>query len=422
MGAAVKIGPVRRERRHGLPAVCADVLWEEAGTSPAEIVFSFDDEEGAEPSDGADAFLIGLFLPALRGGERRIRVEGEVSPRLRDGLRKAAGVLERWYGDGWAMPSIEAAGGFRARTAAQGAAGAFVSGGLDSLFLVKSHRERFSRSRPDALRLGILIDGLAMVADAATAAKISASSRAAAAAIATASGLPLTIVSTNLLGHHGDFEFFSRKSHGSMLAAVAQLHAGRIGSAWVAASDDVSTGLGPWGSHPALDPLFGTEAVAMIHDGTGYARAEKARLLARAPEARDHLFVCFEPPAGGSSNCGSCEKCLRTMLELLAGGGLAHSRVFPRDVDPASILALPGVPSFRALSYYWAPLVEPLRHAGRADLADAVERRLEMDRRAKSWHADRGWKGRLRRLDRALLGGLLLSWRRSRARSGEPRP
>jgi len=413
----MKIGPVRRERRHGLPAVCAAVAWEESGSPPSEIVFTFDDEEGAEPSDGADAFLAGLFLPALRAGERRVRVEGDVSPRLRDGLREAAAVLERWYGDGWTAPPVEAAGGFRARPAAKGA-GAFVSGGLDSLFLVQSHRERFSRSRPDALRLGITIDGLAMVTDPATAAKVSASSRRAAAGIAAAAGLPLTIVSTNLLGHHGDFEFFARRSHGSVLAAVAQLQAGRVGSAWVAASDDVSSGLGPWGSHPLLDPLFGTEAVAMIHDGTGFSRAEKARLLAGAPEARDHLFVCFEPTDGGNPNCGRCEKCLRTMLELLAGGGLARSRVFPRDVDPASILALPAVPAFRALSYYWAPLVEPLRRAGRGDLADAVVRRLEEERRGRAWHADLGWKGRLRRLDRALLGGRILAWRRSMARSG----
>ena len=51
--------------------------------------------------------------------------------------RVAAGVLERWYGDGWTMPVLEAAGGFRARTAAPGAA-AFVSGvealGLGILF------------------------------------------------------------------------------------------------------------------------------------------------------------------------------------------------------------------------------------------------------------------------------------------------
>jgi len=182
-------------------------------------------------------------------------------------------------------------------------------------------------------------------------------------------------------------------------------------------SNDVSSGIGPWGSHPLLDPLLGTESVALIHDGIGRSRAEKALLLPGSPEARDHLFVCFDPPERGVANCGRCEKCLRTMLELLIGGGLEGSRTFPRDVDAAAILAVPDVPAFRALRYYWEPLVEPLRRAGRADLADAVDRRLKRERRSRDWHEGRGWKGRLRRLDRTLLGGRLLAWRRSMART-----
>jgi hypothetical protein len=109
------------------------------------------------------------------------------------------------------------------------------------------------------------------------------------------------------------------------------------------------------------------------------------------------------------------------MLELLAGGGLADSRVFPRDVPPAAILALPAVPAGRALSYYLGPLVEPLRRAGRPDLATAVARRLEEERRDRAWHADTGWKGRLRRLDRVLFGGRLLALRRHAARNATVR-
>lgn len=403
----MKIGAIRRQRRNGRVAVCAPLEWEDSSRPSTEIFFSFDDREGAEPALHGEAFLIGAYLPALRAGERRIRIEGQISPGLRGGLRCAAAVLEGWYGDGGPAPAIEPSGGFRARARAGGAA-VFVSGGLDSLFLLRSHRERFPPSHPAALRRAILIDGLSMAPDAAASARISLSSRAAAGALAAGAGIPLTVVSTNVVTLHEDFEFFARQSHGSVLAAVAQLFAGRVGAVWLAASDDVATGLGPWGSHPLLDPLFGTEAVAFVHDGIEHSRAEKAALLARTPEARDHLFVCFEPGGDGIPNCGRCEKCLRTMLELLAGGGLADSRVFPRDVQPAAILALPDVPAGRALSYYWGPLVEPLRRAARPDLADAVARRLEKERRGRAWHADTGWKGRLRRFDRERLGGALL--------------
>lgn len=412
----MRIGPVRRELRDGRPAVCARVTWEDADRPPDEIFFSFENPEGTAPADGADAFLIGAFLPALRGGERRIRLDEAISPCIGDGLRSAAAVLEGWYGEGRATPRLEPAGGFRAGMPARGS-GLFLSGGLDSLFLLMSHRERFAPHHPGAIGLGIALEAFAMVPDPDAAARISARTRAAAAAVAADARLPLTFVSTNLLELHDDFAFFARQSHGSVLAAVAQLHAGRIGSAWAAASDDVASGLGPWGSHPALDPLFGTEAVAFVHDGIGHTRLEKARFVGSSPAARRHLYVCGEPRGTGDPNCGRCEKCLRTMMELLVTGGLARSEVFPRDVAPAAILDFPDVPAFRALAYYWDPLVDPLRRIGRADLSDAVARRLNDERRNRAWHAGRGWKGRLRRADRALLGGRLMALRRLGARS-----
>ena len=58
-----------------------------------------------------------------------------------------------------------------------------------------------------------------------------------------------------------------------------------------------------------------------------------------------------------------------------------------------------------------------LRGRGRDDLAAAIESKLDESRRLQRWHADAGWKGRLRRLDRRLLGGRLLAARRRLRRS-----
>jgi hypothetical protein len=47
MGAAMKIGAIRRQRRNGRVAVCAPLEWEDSLTaSSTEIFFSFDDGEG----------------------------------------------------------------------------------------------------------------------------------------------------------------------------------------------------------------------------------------------------------------------------------------------------------------------------------------------------------------------------------------
>src|SRR4029078_454714 len=92
------------------------------------------------------------------------------------------------------------------------------------------------------------------------------------------------------------------------------------------ASDDARSGLGPWGSHPLLDPLFGTSALRFVHDGLGASRARKARPTRPTELARRHLFVCDNPnPGDPLPNCGRCEKCLRTMTELLFAGALAES-------------------------------------------------------------------------------------------------
>ena len=57
----------------------------------------------------------------------------------------------------------------------------------------------------------------------------------------------------------------------------------------------------------------------LIHDGARHARFQKVRELASWPTALAALRVCPGNP-GNELNCGVCEKCLRTRLELLAAG------------------------------------------------------------------------------------------------------
>jgi hypothetical protein len=61
---------------------------------------------------------------------------------------------------------------------------------------------------------------------------------------------------------------------------------------------------------------------------------------------------------------------------------------------------------------FWRDLTEALETAGRPDLARATSRFLSRARRQRRWEEERGWKGRLRRLDRRYLGGALRRLRR----------
>jgi len=408
----MKIGAVRRETRNGDESVSAKIEWEDADRVPVDLRCSF--RGGDRPSGDPNVFLIATFFPALEAGERRIAVEGAICPLLRDGLRAAAAVIGAWHGANRAVPAIAPSEGFHPGDPTSVAGeGIYLSGGLDSLDLLLSRGAGLPREHPAAVRRAIFAANFTCHPEAAKVAELSARAHRAAAAMASACDLPLTVIEGNLLELHADFAFFSRISHGSVLGAMAQLFSGRLIAVALAASDDARSGLGPWGSHPLLDPLFGTSALRFVHDGIGASRAGKARRTGPTELARRHLFVCDNPnPGDPLPNCGRCEKCLRTMTELLVAGALAESETFPRDVEPERIRELPGVPPFRSLRYYWAPLAAAAQVAGRRDLADAIRTRLDEERRARSWHAERGWKGRLRRLDRRRLGGRLLALRR----------
>jgi len=69
----------------------------------------------------------------------------------------------------------------------------------------------------------------------------------------------------------------------------------------------------PWGSHPLTDPMWSTESTELIHYGAGFRRGEKMMDLCKNKNILDNLQVCWRNP---HSNCGECEKCVRTMTAL----------------------------------------------------------------------------------------------------------
>jgi hypothetical protein len=100
--------------------------------------------------------------------------------------------------------------------------------------------------------------------------------------------------------------------------------------------DDIA----PWGSHPLLDPLWSTEALEFIHDGCEATRIDKAALLSKFDIALQSLQVCFYPHAEGAYNCGLCEKCLRTMINLQVVGALDRCAAFDACLDSKRVAKL----------------------------------------------------------------------------------
>ena len=75
----------------------------------------------------------------------------------------------------------------------------------------------------------------------------------------------------------------------------------------------------PWGQNPCTDYLLSGDGFAIVHDGAAYSRTEKIAAIARDPIATRAIKVCWES-ADLSTNCGVCEKCVRTRLNFKAVG------------------------------------------------------------------------------------------------------
>lgn len=393
----------------------AVVSWEDSARPPIELFFEV---FGRPVEDAADshAFVVAAAVAAIRSGERRISVAGSVCPRLRDGITAAAGLFRAWYGSPHPPPAVEPDAGFIPPRAHAGRrAGVFVSGGIDSSFSVRRNRQELSPAHPLSFRRAIRVLDLTFPFDAPPDRQrhIEARSSRSVAAVAAAADLEVTEVATNAMGIEPEFDTFTRWTHGSMLVAAGLAAGGALTDLTIGASHDVWTGIRSWGSHPLLDPLFGTAAVDVHHDGIETTRLEKTAEIARWPAALEALYVCTGGPFEGNAlNCGTCEKCIRTRIALgLAGIDAPPS--FPAGlVSAADVDALPPIPSSRRLSYYWWELADALRASGQSDLTEAIERMIERQRRADAWSADRGWKGALRRFDRKFLGGSMLNARR----------
>lgn len=400
-----RLGPTSTGRR-----ASARLLWEDSELPSFDAYFESDGDGAGGLRAGADAFLAAAFVPAIRAGEKRIRIEDEaVCPILRDGLRAAAGFLRAWYGPA-TEPEIEAPAGFRAGRP-EGPAALFFSGGADSLHLLRLNRALYPTSHPKAFREALHFLGMAMFEDDPgegprnlAARGLQSSER-----IARSSGLTLRRVRSNVARLSRDNHFWATHTQGAMLASVALGQT--IRSASLAASWDTRR-LMPWGSHPLLDPCYSSSAVEIHHLGVEFTRLEKLRALSDWPEALESLMVCHEAPlADAELNCGRCEKCLRTMVELLVANALDRATAFPvRRVTAEMIDAVE--PAQIRTERFWSDLTGPLEAVGRADLARATRAFLSRARRQRRWEDEKGWKARLRRLDRRYLGGALLQRRR----------
>lgn len=376
----------------------ADVVWEASARPAFELRFDVPVQFGHLLVANPDAFLVAALFPAQHAGEARIVIDSPVCPLLVHNLETAQQWHHQWFG----APLLSIEGALRTSPMAKPeGAGSLLSfsGGADCLHTLRRNRLEVPAGHEASITHGLLIEGFDMR-------RGNTYERALAAAreVAADAGVTLVPVRTNVRDLDLDDEFWDERFHGSALASVAHAFAGSFRIAYIASGIEIES-LWPWGSHPLVDPLYSSVDLRIRHDSAEVPRLEKIRLLAGWPAALANMRVCYRQPQE-SLNCGRCEKCVRTMLELVAVAALDRGGAFPmRDVTPAMLREVRLYLDYHCVR--WAEMVPDLERQGRADLVAEVHDAIARFRRWDKWKHERDWKGRVKRFDRRFTGGLI---------------
>jgi len=219
-------------------------------------------------------------------------------------------------------------------------AGAFLSGGIDSLAMLRANRLDFPLDHPRAIKDCLFVHGFDIGGADGADGEIETFERAVSSLskVVKATQAILIPVSTNIRQLDNDVHFWIYEFHGAALSSIAHALSPRLTSVSIASGFDIPNII-PAATHPLIDPNYSSTALRIRHEGILFSRLEKVGLLADWDVALQNLRVCtMNPP--GLLNCGKCEKCIRSMTELLAVGKLASAGVFPQDDVSEEMLSL----------------------------------------------------------------------------------
>jgi hypothetical protein len=363
----------------------ATVVWEDQNFPDRVVTFEIEDnpfdtgagddraERGDRPS--ADAFLAACFPLAAIHGEARVRIEGHPCPMLIEGLRTVHAWWTSWGGMPTTAPEIETTPRGRGSIpSGPRRAVAFLSGGVDGLHMLMRNRRLYRKDDPAYIREALFIRGF----DIGKRARDPENERYRMVLrrlepVAAETGIRIIPCHTNLRHLPSQPDFWEDRYSGAALAAVG--HAALLGSAllFIGGTYPVNNPV-PWGSHPAVDGLLSSQHVTIVHDGSRFSRLQKVCELASWSTAIGALRVC-SAGIGIEANCGRCEKCLRTRLELLAAG-IEATAAFGPSLTPIELWQDTAACDVGDRAIFYEDLLPALRSRGFGTLCRAIEEKI----------------------------------------------
>lgn len=374
----MKIDNFRKEEKNNRVRAAATVSWENCQRAGYDLFFETDHAFTDSLILNPNAFLLACAIPALHYGEKRVFVDATICAELKTNLRVAVDILKEWYEDLRRFPDFAVeARKIETKPEKPGIrqSAFFFSGGIDSFATLYNNRSVYHPEHPMYIKDGILVYGLEQDDPEKFGYVYDSLSR-----VADAIGINLIPMYSNsyLVFRNEDKEnkwrFWEHEFNGAALAAAAHAFINRISRIYIANTWHISY-LDPWGSHPLLDPYFSSAYLDVKHDGFTQSRYEKTKLVAQQDIALQHLRVCnrFSLYKENSLNCSKCEKCLRTMIALAALDKLHMTDAFSVKYLSAEYAKKYAVPTNDFQVGIYREMIDPLKKAGRHDLATSIQ-------------------------------------------------
>ncbi|NEN94311.1 MAG: hypothetical protein F6K50_01810 [Moorea sp. SIO3I7] len=288
-----------------------------------EIYFEYPQRFADFVTESADAFVPALLLPAMEKGEN-LEIKPLMSAKLFRNLPTIQDIFHQWYPSQLKKVLVTAESPTNYDQKSLSKVGAFFSLGVDSFYTFIKHTKTPSD-------FGIPLSHLIYMKGIERPLRIYKHGQekkviSRIMEVAHAASIDCIVGETNIRNH---FNLqWGPYYHGAGLASVSLSLSAGLESVLIPSTDSYKD-VFPWGTSPLLDHLWSTEKTNIVHDGSETQRVEKiANFLAKDPLAMKTLRVCTNNE-GGETNCGTCPKCVRTMLPLLISGNLEKAITFP---------------------------------------------------------------------------------------------
>ncbi|NEQ77075.1 MAG: hypothetical protein F6K23_31135 [Okeania sp. SIO2C9] len=275
--------------------------------------------QNLEINQSADPFIPTVLLCAMKKG-LNVWLQTPVSDQILASAQKVQLVKHNWDSS-WNMIEFEQQKNLDYSTYSNSkkGVGLFFSGGVDSFYTLKKHREEITHL--------IFVHGFDIPVNNSKFCEI-VSPRLR--QIAEKLNLEFIEVQTNIRQYSDRYVYWD-DYHGAAIAAVAHFLGSIFHKIYIPSSYYYAF-LFPHGSHPGLDPLWSIPSLELIHDGCEASRFDKIKDISTWDLALEHLRVCWQVKET-RYNCGQCRKCLWTMAFLRTCHSLSEAKTFPESLD-----------------------------------------------------------------------------------------